>query len=87
MFGVKSSFQQVLEFLSSACSSAERYLGSLKTPQILECSGIGDPAILGLHGINSLVDLPGVGSNLREYGCTTALTTIIYQRKFMIRGS
>ncbi|KAJ2918908.1 hypothetical protein MD484_g1504, partial [Candolleomyces efflorescens] len=39
--------------------------GSLMTPQILELSGIGDPKILNQHNIPVLVDLPGVGNNLR----------------------
>lgn len=40
--------------------------GAIQTPQILELSGIGDPAILSEHGIPSLIDLPGVGENLRR---------------------
>ncbi|KAF9021318.1 alcohol oxidase [Hymenopellis radicata] len=41
--------------------------GTYQTPQILELSGIGDPAILAKYGISSVVDLPTVGKNLLEY--------------------
>ena len=39
--------------------------GTLQTPQILELSGLGNREILSQHGITTLVDLPGVGENLR----------------------
>ncbi|KZV84012.1 alcohol oxidase [Exidia glandulosa HHB12029] len=41
--------------------------GAIQTPQLLELSGIGDPAILGEHGIDCIVDLPGVGENLQDH--------------------
>ncbi|KAJ8085829.1 hypothetical protein PM082_004648 [Marasmius tenuissimus] len=41
--------------------------GSLKNPQLLELSGIGDTALLGKLGIKTLVDLPGVGENLQDH--------------------
>ncbi|KAF8884272.1 hypothetical protein CPB84DRAFT_1750441 [Gymnopilus junonius] len=41
--------------------------GSYNTPQILELSGIGDPAILKKHGIPVIIDLPAVGNNLEEH--------------------
>ena len=37
------------------------------SPQILELSGVGDKTRLGKLGINSVVDLPGVGENLQEH--------------------
>ena len=37
----------------------------MQTPQVLELSGIGNPEILSKHGIETLVNLPGVGENLR----------------------
>ncbi|KXN89780.1 Oxygen-dependent choline dehydrogenase [Leucoagaricus sp. SymC.cos] len=40
---------------------------SLKTPQIFEFSGVGDPKILEPHDINCFVDLPGVGGNLQDH--------------------
>ncbi|KAJ7899742.1 hypothetical protein B0H13DRAFT_2336897 [Mycena leptocephala] len=38
--------------------------GTIKTPQILELSGIGDPQILNTLGIHVKVDLPGVGEGM-----------------------
>lgn len=40
--------------------------GALKSPGILELSGIGNPAILGQHNISVRVDLPTVGENLQD---------------------
>ena len=40
---------------------------AVKTPQILEISGIGDPNVLEPLGIPVLIDLPGVGSNAQEH--------------------
>src|SRR5262249_41032402 len=40
--------------------------GAFASPQILMLSGIGDPQHLHDHGINAVVPLPGVGSNLQD---------------------
>jgi choline dehydrogenase len=55
--------------------------GALKTPQILELSGIGNPSLLRQHGIPVIVDLPGVGENFSDhlqfrfsYECTKPIT-------------
>jgi len=40
--------------------------GSFNTPQLLMLSGIGPKAELEAHGIEVLVDLPGVGENLQD---------------------
>ncbi|KAI0270555.1 hypothetical protein BC834DRAFT_967324 [Gloeopeniophorella convolvens] len=40
--------------------------GTFKTPQLLELSGIGDRSLLKGFGIETLVDLPGVGENLLD---------------------
>ncbi|KAK3293787.1 glucose oxidase [Chaetomium fimeti] len=40
--------------------------GALRTPLVLEGSGIGNPRILKSLGVEPLVDLPGVGENLIE---------------------
>ncbi|KAI8962822.1 putative GMC oxidoreductase [Daldinia sp. FL1419] len=40
--------------------------GSLRSPLILERSGIGNPNILQQYGIEAKVDLPGVGENLQD---------------------
>ncbi|RPD63910.1 GMC oxidoreductase [Lentinus tigrinus ALCF2SS1-6] len=41
--------------------------GALQTPQILELSGIGNKDVLSKHGIETLIDLPGVGENLQDH--------------------
>ncbi|MBB5272654.1 GMC family oxidoreductase [Quisquiliibacterium transsilvanicum] len=41
--------------------------GAVGTPQLLELSGIGDPARLLAAGIAPRVDLPGVGENLQDH--------------------
>ncbi|KDQ10631.1 hypothetical protein BOTBODRAFT_35960 [Botryobasidium botryosum FD-172 SS1] len=41
--------------------------GTLKSPQILELSGIGDPSLLRPLGIDVRVDLPGVGANVQDH--------------------
>ena len=55
--------------------------GPLKSPQILELSGIGNSDILQQHGIGVVHHLPGVGENLRDhpnvrltYECTKPIT-------------
>ncbi|PWG64557.1 GMC family oxidoreductase [Spiribacter halobius] len=56
--------------------------GAINTPQILELSGIGDPGLLGEHGIRVNQALPGVGRNLQDHlqarvilRCTRPITT------------
>ncbi len=41
--------------------------GAINSPQILMLSGIGPSDQLGEHGIETLVDLPGVGQNLQDH--------------------
>ncbi|KAG9010115.1 hypothetical protein FRB93_004777 [Tulasnella sp. JGI-2019a] len=41
--------------------------GSYETPKILELSGIGDPDRLAKIGVETLIDLPGVGENLQDH--------------------
>lgn len=55
--------------------------GAIKSPHILQLSGIGDAAELKAAGIAALHDLPGVGKNLQEhldilmrYSCTQPIT-------------
>lgn len=40
--------------------------GAFNTPQMLMLSGIGPAAHLADHGIEALVDLPGVGTNMQD---------------------
>lgn len=44
--------------------------GAINSPQILELSGIGEPSILRTAGIDTVVELPGVGENLNDHTAT-----------------
>jgi choline dehydrogenase-like flavoprotein len=58
--------------------------GTLQTPQLLELSGIGNKKILHTIGIDSVIDLPGVGENLRTLfpGLVSSChgTILVFQR-------
>jgi choline dehydrogenase len=41
--------------------------GAIGSPQLLQLSGLGPPALLQRHGIAVVRDLPGVGSNLQDH--------------------
>ena len=41
--------------------------GAVKSPQLLELSGIGSPAVLRAHGIDVVRALDGVGENLQDH--------------------
>lgn len=41
--------------------------GAVQSPQLLELSGIGDPALLAAHGLSVRHALPGVGENYRDH--------------------
>ncbi len=41
--------------------------GAIKTPQVLQLSGIGDADDLRAHGVPVVHDLPGVGANLQDH--------------------
>lgn len=41
--------------------------GSLKSPQLLQVSGIGPESVLKEAGVNTIVNLPGVGGNLQDH--------------------
>lgn len=41
--------------------------GALQSPKILELSGIGNSNFLKRHGIDCVIDLPGVGENLFDH--------------------
>jgi choline dehydrogenase len=43
--------------------------GAVQSPQLLELSGIGQPALLAAHGIDVKHALPGVGENYRDHFC------------------
>lgn len=44
--------------------------GALKSPQILELSGIGDPAVLEAAGVPCKIVNPAVGANLQDHAIT-----------------
>ncbi|KAK1962680.1 alcohol oxidase [Colletotrichum sublineola] len=48
--------------------------GALNTPKLLQLSGIGPASVLSKYEIASIIDLPGVGSNLQDhpFGLTLA---------------
>lgn len=41
--------------------------GAIQTPQTLQLSGIGERAVLDKLGVETVVDLPGVGANLQDH--------------------
>lgn len=56
--------------------------GALQSPQLLQLSGVGEPALLRAFGIVVVRALPGVGENLQDhlqlrllYRCTRPITT------------
>ncbi|KAF5010677.1 hypothetical protein F66182_15430, partial [Fusarium sp. NRRL 66182] len=42
--------------------------GSIKTPHLLELSGIGNSTLLKSHGITTIIENSNVGENLQEHG-------------------
>jgi choline dehydrogenase len=56
--------------------------GALQSPQLLQLSGVGAPALLREFGVPVVAELPGVGANLQDhlqlrllYRCTKPITT------------
>ena len=65
--------------------------GAVQSPQILQLSGIGDPAELNAHGVPVVHELKGVGANLQDhldvclnYECPLPVT-IYSQRKGLLK--
>ncbi|KAK1709394.1 GMC oxidoreductase [Colletotrichum acutatum] len=50
--------------------------GALHSPQILQVSGIGDPALHTSINVPTVVDLPAVGQNLHDHVMLTVVNTI-----------
>lgn len=48
--------------------------GSLHTPQLLQVSGIGDPALLSSIDVPTVVDLPAVGQSLHDHVYVTVVS-------------
>lgn len=55
--------------------------GTVHSPQILQLSGIGPQKLLSSAGIDTKVDLPGVGQNFHDH------TTLTYEIKCKYLGS
>ncbi|PWY88278.1 aryl-alcohol dehydrogenase [Aspergillus heteromorphus CBS 117.55] len=52
----------------SAATEVIMAAGAIKTPHLLELSGIGNADLLQTHGIEPLINNPNVGENLQEHG-------------------
>ncbi len=50
--------------------------GAIGSPQILQLSGLGEPALLQRHGIEPRQALPGVGENLQDHLQIRAVFTV-----------
>lgn len=57
--------------------------GTIKSPQILELSGIGDKRILSRVGVDVVLDLPGVGGNVQDHVAGSAVTFEISKEEAM----
>ena len=71
--GVKSTVNAKKEVIVAA--------GSVHSPQILQLSGVGDASYLESFGIESVVDLPGVGQNLQDH----LVLKVNYNCKYLFR--
>ena len=71
--GVKNYVKAKKEVIVSA--------GSVHSPQILQLSGIGNAAELAAFGIESVVDLPGVGQNLQVSFIIVVVFTFTNRKK------
>ncbi|CAO3608184.1 unnamed protein product [Mucor hiemalis] len=49
--------------------------GAIGSPKLLEVSGIGNKAIVTAAGVQSLIDLPGVGSNMQDHVHAVTVST------------
>jgi len=57
--------------------------GAYNSPQLLMLSGIGPPDELTAHGIEPLIDLPGVGTNLAEHPLVPLVVETSAEASFM----
>lgn len=63
-------------FQANATKEVILSLGSLKTPQLLELSGVGNQTILESLGIPVTLDLPTIGENLMDHPNTLSDFTV-----------
>lgn len=71
----RNASKQIVGVKKEAVLSA----GAFHSPQLLQLSGIGSSSRLQKHGINTVVDLPGVGQNLQDH----YIAHIIIQSRFL----
>ena len=62
-------------------------LGAIGTPQLLICSGIGDPADLARLGVPVTAALPGVGRNLQDHPLLTGMNFRARRRIGLVRDN
>lgn len=83
--GRASALVYTVEGKGGFCEAAAKEIilcgGSINSPQLLMLSGIGPAAHLHQHGIDVVIDAPGVGGNLQDhldvctmYKCTQEVT-------------
>jgi len=56
-----------VEFAEGGSARRVEAAGAVKTPQLLLLSGVGPAAHLAEHGIEAVLDAPGVGGNLQDH--------------------
>ncbi|KAK2597421.1 hypothetical protein QQS21_005969 [Conoideocrella luteorostrata] len=56
--------------------------GALRTPVILEHSGVGNPRLLQQRSVKPVVNLPGVGENMIDQ----VITSLFYSTNYPIKG-
>ncbi|KAL1964510.1 hypothetical protein VTN77DRAFT_6936 [Rasamsonia byssochlamydoides] len=66
--GVQFKANDGVQRIVSAGEEVILAAGAIKTPQLLELSGIGGSELLKSHGIKVVIDNPNVGENLQEHG-------------------
>ncbi|KAG4435308.1 hypothetical protein IFR05_009197 [Cadophora sp. M221] len=64
------------QYVSSASREVILCAGSVQSPQILELSGIGNPSILRVGGVEVRVPNPNVGENLQDHMMTATIYEI-----------
>ncbi|KAJ5711100.1 CAZyme family AA3, partial [Penicillium malachiteum] len=63
-FTGKDGIEQIISVKKEVIMAA----GAIKTPHILELSGVGDGALLRSHGVEPIIENSNVGENLQEHG-------------------
>ena len=88
--GVVCRFADGTELTLRAACRVVLAAGAIGSPQLLQLSGIGPAALLHAHGIEPLVDLPGVGENLQDhlqiravFGVSGAVTLNVASRSLL----